>query len=47
MNKIDCLADFKPRFDRDKEGRIFRVWISAQSGDGIDFTPFKLSNLDR
>jgi GTP-binding protein HflX len=37
MNKIDCLADFKPRFDRDKEGRIFRVWISAQSGDGIDF----------
>jgi GTP-binding protein HflX len=25
------------RFDRDKEGRIFRVWISAQSGDGIDF----------
>jgi GTP-binding protein HflX len=37
MNKIDCLTDFKPRFDRDKEGRIFRVWISAQSGDGIDF----------
>ncbi len=36
MNKIDCLENFKPRIDRDKEGRIFRVWISAQSGDGID-----------
>ena len=37
MNKIDCLADFKPRMDRDKDGRIYRVWISAQAGSGIDF----------
>lgn len=36
MNKIDCLENFKPRLDRDKDGRIFRVWISAHSGDGID-----------
>ncbi|TEU22037.1 MAG: GTPase HflX [Gammaproteobacteria bacterium] len=37
MNKIDCLADFEPRMDRDKEGRIYRVWVSAQKGLGIDF----------
>jgi GTP-binding protein HflX len=37
MNKIDCLADFEPRMDRDKEGRIYRVWVSAQTGMGIDF----------
>ena len=36
MNKIDCLSDFEPRMDRDKEGRIYRVWISAQTGKGID-----------
>jgi GTP-binding protein HflX len=36
MNKIDCLVDFKPRIDRDKEGKIYRVWISAQTGEGID-----------
>ncbi len=37
MNKIDCLSDFEPRMDRDKDGRIYRVWISAQAGAGIDF----------
>jgi GTP-binding protein HflX len=37
MNKIDCLPDFEPRMDRDKDGRIYRVWISAQAGTGIDF----------
>lgn len=36
MNKIDRLENFKPRIDRDKDGRIYRVWISAQNGDGID-----------
>ena len=36
MNKIDCLSDFEPRMDRDKDGRIYRVWISAQAGTGID-----------
>ncbi len=37
MNKIDCLKDFKPRFDRNKDGIIFRVWISAHTGDGVNF----------
>lgn len=36
MNKIDCLENFKPRLDRDRDGRIFRVWISAHLGNGID-----------
>lgn len=36
MNKIDCLEDFEPRIDRDENGRIFRVWISAYTGAGID-----------
>ncbi|SMN12620.1 GTP-binding protein HflX [Bathymodiolus heckerae thiotrophic gill symbiont] len=37
MNKIDCLDNFEPRIDRDENNRIFRVWISAQTGAGIDF----------
>ncbi len=36
MNKIDRLHDFKPRIDRDKEGKIYRVWLCAKTGDGID-----------
>ena len=36
MNKIDCLPDFHPRIDRNKQGKIYRVWISAQSSEGID-----------
>ncbi len=37
MNKIDCLPDFKARMDTDKEGRIYRVWVCAQTGEGVDF----------
>ncbi|CAC9447386.1 Ribosome LSU-associated GTP-binding protein HflX [uncultured Gammaproteobacteria bacterium] len=37
MNKIDCLDNFEPRIDRDENNRIFRVWISAKTGAGIDF----------
>lgn len=37
MNKIDCLPDFKARMDFDKDGRIYRVWICAKTGEGIDF----------
>ncbi len=36
MNKIDCLQNFIPRIDRDKNGTIYRVWVSAQNGKGID-----------
>ncbi len=36
MNKIDGIPDFKPRIDKDHDGNIYRVWISAHTGDGID-----------
>ncbi|SFN04115.1 GTP-binding protein HflX [Izhakiella capsodis] len=35
MNKIDMLDDFVPRIDRDVENRPVRVWLSAQSGQGV------------
>ncbi|SFN34415.1 ribosome rescue GTPase HflX [Xenorhabdus japonica] len=35
MNKIDMLEDFIPRIDRDEENRPIRVWLSAQTGEGI------------
>ncbi len=36
MNKIDLLPDFAPRVDRDAEGRVRRVWVSAASGAGLE-----------
>jgi len=35
-NKIDLLEDHKARLDRDENGRIIRVWLSAKTGEGID-----------
>ncbi|MCP5161103.1 MAG: GTPase HflX [Hahellaceae bacterium] len=34
-NKLDLLDDRKPRVDRDEEGKPFRVWLSAQTGEGL------------
>ena len=36
MNKIDGINDFQPRIDKDNEGKIYRVWLSAQTGDGVE-----------
>lgn len=36
MNKIDRLEDFSPRIDRDENNVPIRVWLSAQTGEGID-----------
>jgi GTP-binding protein HflX len=36
-NKLDLLDDREPRVDRDEEGVPNRVWLSAQSGEGLDF----------
>ena len=36
MNKIDDINDFNPRIDKDHEGNIYRVWLSAQTGEGIE-----------
>lgn len=36
MNKIDMLDDFVPRIDRNEEGLPVRVWLSAQTGLGVE-----------
>jgi len=36
VNKIDCVENVEPRLDRDENGKIFRVWISAYTGAGIE-----------
>ena len=36
FNKIDLLPHAGPRLDRDDEGRVRRVWISARTGAGVD-----------
>jgi GTP-binding protein HflX len=35
-NKIDLLDDVEPRIDRDDSGLPIRVWLSAQTGVGIE-----------
>ncbi len=35
-NKIDKLENHAARIDRDQDGKITRVWLSAQTGEGID-----------
>ena len=36
FNKIDLLDDMPPKVDRDDEGNAVRVWLSAETGQGID-----------
>ena len=36
MNKIDEISGFSPRLDKDDQGNIYRVWLSANTGEGID-----------
>lgn len=36
VNKIDLLDDTPPRLERNAAGLPIKVWISAQSGIGID-----------
>ena len=35
-NKIDKLDEISPRIDRDEDGVPTRVWVSAQTGEGLD-----------
>lgn len=35
-NKLDLLPEQQPRIDRSSDGRPIAVWLSAQSGIGID-----------
>jgi len=36
FNKIDLLDGFTPRIDRNEQGLPIRVWLSAQTGAGLD-----------
>lgn len=36
MNKIDALDDVVPHIDVDDQGKPIRVWVSAQTGEGVD-----------
>lgn len=35
-NKIDKLEDMAPRVERNVDGQIDRIWLSAQTGDGLN-----------
>ncbi len=35
-NKIDRLEDAQPRIDRDENGKPYRVWLSALTGEGSE-----------
>ena len=35
-NKIDKLDDLPARIERNQQGQITRVWVSAQTGEGMD-----------
>ncbi len=41
LNKID-RTPLPPRVERDEYGKISRVWVSAQSGEGVEFVRLAL-----
>jgi GTP-binding protein HflX len=45
FNKIDGLENVEPHIDRDEHGKPQRVWISAQTGAGIDLLYQALAEL--
>jgi GTP-binding protein HflX len=45
FNKIDLLADVQPRIERDDVGNPVRVWLSAETGAGIDLLYQALSEI--
>jgi len=44
-NKLDLLDEREPRIDRNEEGQPIRVWVSAQSGAGIDLLHAAIAEL--
>lgn len=45
FNKIDTLENIEPHIDRDEHGKPQRVWISAQTGAGVDLLYQALAEL--
>lgn len=35
-NKIDRLENVEPKLERDQQGQIRRIWLSAHTGEGLD-----------
>ncbi|MCP4289558.1 MAG: GTPase HflX [Gammaproteobacteria bacterium] len=35
-NKIDLIDGATPRVERDRDGRVLRIWLSAANGEGIE-----------
>lgn len=44
-NKLDLLDERSPRIDRDEDGVPIRVWVSAQTGDGMELLFDAISEL--
>lgn len=42
-NKIDLVDEQPPRLDRDANGRVWRVWMSARTGAGVELLTEALS----
>ncbi len=45
FNKIDLLPEITPHIDRDEAGHAVRVWLSAETGAGIELLYQALSEL--
>ena len=45
FNKIDLLPDIQPKIERDDVGNPTRVWLSAETGAGVDLLYQALSEL--
>ncbi len=37
FNKIDLVSDFQPYFERNSQGVIDKVWLSARTGAGLEY----------
>lgn len=44
-NKIDLLDGIAPHIDRDEHGKPLRVWLSAESGEGVELLSQVLAEL--
>ena len=45
FNKVDLISERQPRMDRDKEGRVRAVWLSAVTSEGIELLQQALVEL--
>ena len=36
FNKLDLVEGMQPRLDRDEQGKITKIWLSARTGEGLD-----------